>query len=74
MLQDSNLECQLCASRFIPVSVLFGEANDVLYEMLESEPQDLTSDNEGDDEAHRPIWFVARRTRTVTVHTSTDRV
>lgn len=27
--------------------------------MLESEPQDLTSDNEGDDEAHRPIWYVA---------------
>lgn len=37
----------------------FTWADDELWEMLESEPHPPDKDEEGDEEAHRPIWVVA---------------
>lgn len=37
----------------------FTWANDMLFEMLESEPHPPDKDGEGNEEAHRPLWIVA---------------
>lgn len=36
----------------------FAWGRGVLYEMLESEPHPPTSDDEGDEESHRPLWII----------------
>ena len=37
----------------------FAWAQNKIYEMLESEPQPVDKENEGNDEAHRPLWIIA---------------
>lgn len=37
----------------------FAWAQNDLYEMLESEPHPPNRDNEGNEEAHRPLWVIA---------------
>lgn len=36
----------------------FTWAQNELYEMLDSEPEDHGQDDEGDEEAHRPLWVI----------------
>lgn len=37
----------------------FAWAQNTLYDMLESEPHPPDEDDEGDEEAHRPLWVIA---------------